>query len=86
MQSIQSIIDNRETKATNKSIIDNRVKGLHERLCTTLKDDSYGIGHTYTIANKLSDYDIITVADYCIRKARNPAAAFISICAKKIAR
>lgn len=84
MENIQSIIDNRYDKNSKQSIIDNRVKSLHTRLCSTLHDDNYGIGHTYKIAHKLSDYDIISLADYCSRKARKPAAAFISLCEKKI--
>ena len=85
MGNIQSIIDNRKEQSSKQSIIDNRVRGLHERLCKTFNDPSYGIGHTYSIAGKLSDYDILTVADYCKRKANRPAAAFISICEKKMA-
>ena len=85
MQKVQSIIDNRKEQSSKQSIIDNRVRGLHETLCRTLGDSSYGIGHTYKIAGKLSDYDIMTVADYCKRKANKPAAAFITICDRKIA-
>lgn len=84
MQKVQSIIDNRKEQSSKQSIIDNRVKELHQRLCSILNDTSYGIGHTYKIAKKLTDYDILTVADYCKRKANIPAAAFIAICDKKI--
>ena len=80
----QSIIDNRRERSSNQSIIDNRVRSLHERLIKTLQDESYGIGHTYKIARKLSDYDILTVADYCSRKADRPAAAFITLCKRKM--
>lgn len=82
----QSIIDYRETKEAKQSIIDNRVKGLHSRLVIQLKDESYGIGHTYMIAKKFSDYDIVTAAEYCARKARTPAAAFIALFSKKMSK
>lgn len=89
MQGVQSIIDNRWEQSSkqsiiDKSIIDNRVKSMHERLVSMLRDSSYDIGYTHKICRKLSDYDIISIADYCKRKARRPAAAFISICEKKI--
>ena len=84
MHNVQSIIDNRKEQSSKQSIIDNRVKSLHQQLVKMLNDETYGIGHTYTIAGKLSDYDIISVAEYCQRKANRPAAAFISICKKKI--
>lgn len=85
MERVQSIIDTRYEQSSNKSIIDNRVRGLHDTLIKMLDDSSYDIGYTYKIAKKLSDYDIVKVAEYCQRKANNPGKAFISICEKKIA-
>ena len=79
----QSSIEYRETKAINKSSIDNRVKKLHSELCERLKDDTYELGHTYKIA-KFSDYDIFQLADWCARKANTPGKAFVSIFEKKL--
>lgn len=80
----QSIIDSREIKETNQSIIDNRVRGLHISVCKMLSDNSYDIGHLYKIAKKLSDYDIMAVAEYCSRKSTTPGHAFVSITEKKV--
>lgn len=85
MQSVSVLIDNRKEQSSNQSIIDNRVRGLHQRLYDMFNDRTYEIGYTYKVAKKLSDYDILKVADYCVRKARKPSAAFISICEKKLA-
>lgn len=84
LESMQSILDSRLNKSSNQSIIDNRVKGLHTKLCSMLNDSDYNIGHTYKIAKRFSDYDIYNVADYCSRKANRPGRAFVAIFQKKL--
>jgi len=79
----QSSID--RLNGNNKSSLDNRVKGLHLKLQEQLKDTTYELGYTYKIAKKFSDYEIYKVSDYCVRKARTPGRAFVSIFEKKLA-
>lgn len=79
-----SIVD-KENSGYAKVSFDTRVRGLHTYLTEQFNDTTYGIGHTYTVAKKLTDYEIVSVAEYCKRKANNPVAAFIAICEKKIA-
>ena len=80
----QSSIEYRENKVLNKSSIDNRVKGIHNKLQQELKDDSYELGYTYKIAKKFSDFEIFKVSEYCSRKANNPGRAFVAIFEKKL--
>lgn len=74
-----------EIKNSNLDI-DSRVKSLHLRLTEQLKDPNYdqGLGYTYKIAKKFSDYDILSAAEYCARKANHPGKAFISLLEKKL--
>lgn len=71
-------------KETKQSSLDNRVKSLHLKLIERLNDTQYDIGHTYKIARLFSDYEIVSVADYCIRKANHPGRAFVALFEKKI--
>lgn len=82
----QSIIESRGNKEFKYSSIDNRVRGLHTRLVEMLKDPNYDIGHAYLIAKQFSDFDILSAADYCVRKANHPGKAFVGLFAKKMAK
>lgn len=74
-------------KEAKHSNLDNRVKSLHLRLTEQLKDPNYdqGLGYTYKIATRFSDYEIISAAEYCVRKANHPGRAFVSLFEKKLA-
>jgi hypothetical protein len=72
-------------KAINNSSIDNRVRGLHIRLVDQLRDGQYDIGHTYKIAKRFSDHEIVSAAEYCVRKATHPGKAFVALFEKKMA-
>lgn len=79
------IIDNREIKEIKQSSIDNRVKGIHAKLCSLLHDDNYNLGHTSKIVGRFSEAEIYQVADYCVRKANHPGKAFVALFEKKLA-
>lgn len=81
---VQSIIDTRGSKASNQSIIDNRVASMHQKLTDMLHDTTYDIGYTFKIAKRFSEADIYGVAEYCARKANKPGRAFVSIMEKKL--
>ena len=67
--------------------IDTRVKSLHTQLSKQLRDPNYdqGLGYTHKIAKRFSDYEILSAADYCTRKANHPGKAFIALFEKKLA-
>ena len=67
--------------------INTRVKSLHLRLTEQLGDPKYdqGLGYTTKIAQVFSDYEILSAADYCVRKANHPGKAFVALFEKKLA-
>ena len=73
-------------KEINNSSLDNRVKSLHTRLVEQLRDPNYDkeLGYTYKIARAFSDFEIVSAADYCVRKANHPGRAFVSLLEKKL--
>jgi len=67
--------------------INTRVKSLHTRLTEQLRDPNYdqGLGYTTKIAKRFSDYEILSAAEYCARKASHPGRAFVGLFEKKMA-
>lgn len=67
--------------------LDSRAKMLHLRLLAILRDDKYDLGHVYKLIRstlKFSDYEILSAAEYCARKANNPGRAFVGLFEKKM--
>ena len=74
----QSIIDNRQSKNLNQSIIDRETV----RLRTKLQDNSLNAGFVAKIVQRLSEHQINNYADYAVRKGSNPGRAFVGLCEK----
>lgn len=74
-------------KEIKHSNLDNRVKSLHLKLIEQLRDPNYdqGLGYTYKITKRFSDYEILSAAEYCARKATHPGKAFVALFEKKMA-
>lgn len=77
----QSIIDNRQNKINlTKSIIDRTTTELKQQL----HDEHLGEGMVANALRYLGEAQIRSIADYAVRKGRNPGAVFVSICNKEI--
>lgn len=75
----QKLIDHREAKpkVLKQSIIDYQTQRLRE----LFNDESLDSRFVAKLIQKLSEKDIEDLADYCLRKARNPGRAFVKLCA-----
>jgi hypothetical protein len=72
----QSIIDNRESKYSNKSIIDYKTNQLREKL----KDESLDEGMVALALKKLGEGEVDKILSYVLRKSHTPGRAFVKIC------
>lgn len=83
----QAVTSQSRFKRLEIKTLESRVKSLHTRLTKELGDPNYdqGLGYTWKIARKLSDYEILSAADYCKRKSTHPGKAFVGLCEKKLA-
>lgn len=73
-----SIIDNREVKNLNQSIIDRETV----RLRTKLNDETLSAGFVAKILKRLSEYQINSYADYAVRKGNHSGKSFVGLCEK----
>lgn len=76
----QSTVDSRLSNKLNQSTIDY----THHKLSVLLKDDNLGKGLVATALKRLGEAEVLSIANYAVRKGTHPGRLFVAICNKAL--